>query len=60
MIFDFGEWRSEVATRKNPGGTISFITTAPGVMGFEFTVGSGPKRTLTIRDAQHEYVFEER
>jgi CubicO group peptidase (beta-lactamase class C family) len=59
-IFDFGEWKSEVGSRKNPDGTISFITTAPGVMGFEFVVGSGPKRTLTIRDAQHEYVFEER
>ncbi|MGO9303828.1 MAG: serine hydrolase domain-containing protein, partial [Candidatus Korobacteraceae bacterium] len=59
-FFDFDEWKSEVATRKNPDGTISFITTAPGVMGFEFVVGAGPKRTLTIRDAQHEYVFKER
>jgi CubicO group peptidase (beta-lactamase class C family) len=59
-IFDFGEWKSEVGTRKNPDGTISFITTAPGVVGFEFVVGSGAKRTMTIRDAQHEYVFEER
>jgi CubicO group peptidase (beta-lactamase class C family) len=59
-IFDFGEWKSEVGTRKNPDGTISFITTAPGVVGFEFVVGSGTKRTMTIRDAQHEYVFEER
>jgi hypothetical protein len=59
-IFDFGEWKSEVANRKNPDGTTSFITTAPGAVGFEFTVGSGRKRTLTIRDAQHEYVFEER
>jgi CubicO group peptidase (beta-lactamase class C family) len=59
-IFDFGEWRSEVGSRKNPDGTISFITTVPGAMGFEFVVGSGSKRTLTMRDAQHEYVFEER
>ena len=59
-IFDFGEWKGEVATRKNPDGTISFITTVPGAMGFEFAVGSRTKRTLTIRDAQHEYVFEER
>ncbi len=59
-FFDFGEWKSEVGSRKNPDGTISFITTVPGAMGFEFVVGSGPKRTLTIRDAQHEYVFEER
>ncbi len=59
-IFDFGEWKSEVASRKNPDGTISFITTVPGELGFEFVVGSGGRRTLTIRDAQHEYVFEER
>ena len=59
-IFDFGEWSSEMASRKNPDGTISFITIVPGVIGSEFVVGSGPKRTLTIRDAQHEYVFEER
>jgi CubicO group peptidase (beta-lactamase class C family) len=59
-VFDFGEWKSDVGSRKNPDGTISFITTVPGAMGFEFVVGSGAKRTLTIRDAQHEYVFEER
>jgi CubicO group peptidase (beta-lactamase class C family) len=58
-IFDFGEWKSEVASRKNPDGTISYITTVPGELGFEFVVGSGASRTLTIRDAQHEYVFEE-
>lgn len=58
-IFDFGEWKSEVGSRKNPDGTISFITIAPGVDGSEFVVGSGSKRTLIIRDAQHEYVFDE-
>lgn len=59
-IFDFGDWKSEVASRKNPDGTISFITIVPGAMGFDFVVGSGPKRTLTIRDAQHEYIYAER
>jgi len=59
-VFDFHEWKSEVASRKNPDGTISFITIVPGELGFEFVVGSGAKRTLTLRDAQHEYVFEER
>ncbi|HEY9508080.1 MAG TPA: hypothetical protein VIQ27_19170, partial [Gemmatimonadales bacterium] len=59
-VFDFGEWRSEVGSRKNPDGTVSFITTAPGVLGFEFVVGSGERRTLVTRDAQHEYVFTER
>ncbi len=58
-VFDFGEWRSEVASRRNPDGTFSFITVTPGVFGFEFVVGSGAQRTLTIRDAQHEYVFRE-
>jgi CubicO group peptidase (beta-lactamase class C family) len=58
-IFDFGEWKSEVASRKNPDGTISFITTVPGMAGSEFVVGSGQKRTLVMRDAQHEYIFDE-
>src|SRR5437867_3032440 len=55
-VFDFGEFRSEVATRKNPDGSISFLTIAPGIGGFEFVVSDAGKR-LTIRDAQHEYVF---
>jgi hypothetical protein len=58
-VFDFGEWRSEVASRRNPDGTVSFITTVPGLNGFEFVVGGGAKRTLIVRDAQHEYVFAE-
>jgi CubicO group peptidase (beta-lactamase class C family) len=57
-MFDFGEWQSEVASRRNPDGTTSFITISPGVSGFEFVVGSGAKKTLTLRDAQHEYVFD--
>jgi hypothetical protein len=55
-LFDFGEFRSEVATRKNPDGSISFVTITPGVLGFEFVVGDGGKR-LTTRAAQQEYVF---
>jgi CubicO group peptidase (beta-lactamase class C family) len=56
-IFDFGEWKSEVASRHNPDGTISFITVTPGMIGLEFVVGAGPSPTLIVRDAQHEYVF---
>lgn len=60
-VFDFGEWKSEVASKKNPDATVSFITTVPGESGFDFVAGGGGnKRTLTLRDAQHEYVFEER
>lgn len=57
--FDFGEWKSEVASRRNPDGTVSFVTTAPGIQGVEFVVGGGERRTLVTRDAQHEYVFTE-
>ena len=59
-VFDFGEWKSAVASRKNDDGSISFITIDPSVGGFEFVVGEkGGKRTLTIRDGQHEYTFTE-
>jgi hypothetical protein len=58
--FDFGEWKSTVASRKNDDGTISFITIDPGTDGFEFVVGErAGKRVLIIRDGQHEYVFTE-
>jgi CubicO group peptidase (beta-lactamase class C family) len=56
-VFDFGEWKGEVASRRNPDGTVSFLTIAPGIIGFEFVVGSGPTPTLIVRDAQHEYAF---
>jgi CubicO group peptidase (beta-lactamase class C family) len=58
-IFDFGEWSSEVASRVNPDGTISFITIATGISGLEFVVGAGDSPTLIMRDSQHEYLFEE-
>ena len=58
-IFDFGEWKSEVATMENTDSTVSFITIDPGIDGFEFIVGSGDKRHLILRDAQHEYIFKE-
>ena len=59
-VFDFGEWKSAVASRKNDDGSISFLTIDPTNSGFEFVVGEkAGKRTLTIRDGQHEYVFTE-
>ena len=59
-VFDFGEWKSEVASRHNPDGSLSFITISPGVSGFEFVNGTGDKHSLITRDAQHEYVFVEK
>jgi len=58
LVFDFGEWASPVASRKNDDGTISFITIEPSAIGFEFVVSEREgKPVLVIRDAQHEYVF---
>jgi CubicO group peptidase (beta-lactamase class C family) len=60
VIFDFGPWKSRVATRKNPDGTVTFITIAPGAPRAGFVAGSaGGKRQLTIRDGQHTYVYTE-
>ena len=58
--FDFGEWKSPVASRKNPDGTTSFITIATGIDGLEFVVGEAAgKRSLVFRAAQNQYAFNE-
>lgn len=58
--FDFGEWKSAVASRTNDDGTTSFITIDPTNSGFEFVVAErAGKRVLIIRDGQHEYIFTE-
>ena len=59
-VFDVGEWKSAVASRKNDDGTMSFITIDPTLGGFEFVVADkdGQRRLIT-RDAQHEYTFVE-
>ena len=58
--FDFGEWKSAVASRKNDDGTFSMISIDPTNAGFEFVIGErAGKRVLIVRDAQHEYVFND-
>jgi CubicO group peptidase (beta-lactamase class C family) len=58
--FDFGEWKSAVASRKNDDGTIAFVTVVPGFSGVPLVMGDKDgKRLLTFRDAQHDYVFTE-
>jgi CubicO group peptidase (beta-lactamase class C family) len=58
--FDFGGWKSEVASRADADGTVAFVTISPGKGGFEFAAaGTHGARTLLLRDAQHEYVFAE-
>jgi CubicO group peptidase (beta-lactamase class C family) len=59
-VFDVGEWKGAVASRKNDDGTISFLTIDPTLAGFEFVVADKDgKRRLITRDAQHEYVWVE-
>jgi hypothetical protein len=59
-VFDFGEWKSAVASRKNDDGTTSFFTIDPGeeFPDFVMTERDG-KKALVLRDAQHEYTFVE-
>ena len=61
VVFDFGAWKSPVASRKNDDGTTSFVTIDPAIIGLEFVVAERlGKRALVTRDAQHEYLFIER
>lgn len=58
FIWDGGE--SRMATRKNDDGTISFINADPPLAGLEFVRSEKEgKRSLILRDAQHEYFFSE-
>ena len=60
LYFDFGSWKSTIVSRVNDDKSVSFITADPGLVGFEFVVGtSNGHRTLTTRDGQHEYVYTE-
>jgi CubicO group peptidase (beta-lactamase class C family) len=60
VVFDVGEWKSTVASRRNDDGSISFITIDPAISGLEFVVAQRDgKRALIMRDGQHEYVFHE-
>jgi CubicO group peptidase (beta-lactamase class C family) len=48
------------ATRKNTDGSVSLVTIAPGSIGVDALIGTaGGKRTLSIRDSQHEYLYTE-
>jgi CubicO group peptidase (beta-lactamase class C family) len=58
-VFLFGGWKSRMVTKRNPDGTVSFITIDPGTRGFEFAAPDteGRYEQLTLRDAQHVYPF---
>jgi hypothetical protein len=51
---------TSIATKKNEDGTFSLIASDPPIVGAEWVVGTAAgKRTLTLRDGQHVYVFTE-
>jgi len=62
VVFDFGEWKGEVASSRNPDGSVSFRAVDAGIWGFmlEFVSDDGARRTLKLRDGQHEYTFTEK
>jgi CubicO group peptidase (beta-lactamase class C family) len=61
VMFDFDEWSTIVASRRNDDGTLSFISADPGLLGFfDFVVAERDgRRALVARAAQQEYVFTE-
>jgi len=60
VVFQFGGWKSRMASRVNPDGTTSFLSIDPDVRGFEFNApaASGVYTRLRLRDAQHTYEYE--
>ncbi|MES2320396.1 MAG: serine hydrolase domain-containing protein [Pseudomonadota bacterium] len=59
-FIDAGEWKTALATKKNADGSVSLLTITPGLDSFQFVVGrTGGRRTLTLHDGQHQYVFSE-
>lgn len=51
---------SEITTKKNEDGTYSVVMVSPGMVGSGILVGAKDgKRTLTLDDGQHEYVWVE-
>lgn len=58
--FDFGGWKSEVATRRDGDGTTAFVTISPNEDGYAFVVADQDgRRTLILHDEQREYLFDE-
>lgn len=60
VAVDFGEWQTDVASRENADGTTSLVGVSPGIDFIELVAGvDDGRRTLTLFDYQHTYVFTE-
>ncbi len=60
-VFDFGEWKSTVASRKNDDGTTTLVPVDPGVgrVGFVVEDEGSLRRFIILYDPQHKHVFTE-
>lgn len=58
-VFDFGTWQAPIASHRNSDGTITFVPLTPSSPPQLVAGTHASRRTLTISDAQHEYVFHE-
>jgi CubicO group peptidase (beta-lactamase class C family) len=63
---DGGKWltagfiEGPVVTRRNADSSVSIVSAGPGSIGVDALVGmANGKRTLAIRDSQHEYLYTE-
>ena len=55
-----GPYDDGFAVQHNPDGTDSLVLTEPDMVGLDYLVGKAAgKRTLTLRDGQHIYVYTE-
>lgn len=60
LMLRAGFIESPVATRANSDGSVSLVTSGPGIAAFDALIGSDKGvRTLTVKDSQHEYVYRE-
>lgn len=58
LLFRFANGSSQVALRRNEDGSLSYVTTDPGLVGIEFLRDDRTApATLVLREAQHEYRF---
>ena len=59
LLFDFGSFQSEMATRANEDGTTNFVMIDPTLLGWPLSSRPGPAGTLLLimQDGQHEYIY---
>ncbi|MEN0063563.1 MAG: serine hydrolase domain-containing protein [Myxococcota bacterium] len=60
LYFATGGWTTEVATKLNPDGSLSFVILEPGLLGYTFSAGQpdGMFEALALHEPQRTYVFE--